>query len=60
LYLHGAADCVDDAGKLGQHSVAGGLDDPTVVLLDLRIDELSQVRLQALMRPFLIRPMSRE
>ena len=39
LHLDRAAHRIDDAGKLHQHAVAGGLDDAAVVLGDLRIDE---------------------
>jgi hypothetical protein len=55
LHLDGAADRVDNAGKFDEHSVAGSLYDPAVVLLDLWIHELAPVRLEALKRSFLIR-----
>ena len=45
---------VDDAGEFRQHAVAGGLDDPAVMLADLRIDQFAQMRLEALVRAFLI------
>ena len=41
LHLDRAAHRIDDAGKLHQQAVAGGLDDAAVVLGDLRIDELA-------------------
>ncbi len=40
LHLDRAAHRIDDAGKLHQHTVAGGLDDAAVVSGDLRIEEL--------------------
>ena len=60
LHRDGAAHCIDDAGKLRQHAVAGGLDDAAVMLGDLRIDELMAQRFEAFVRAFLIRPISRE
>jgi hypothetical protein len=36
--IDGALDRVDDAGKLGEDAVNGGIDEPTVMLLDQRID----------------------
>ena len=56
LYLGSAADRIDDAGELCQHSVTGVLHDAATVLGDLRIDQLSQVSLEPLVRPLLIRP----
>jgi hypothetical protein len=41
LHLHRAANRVDDARKLDQHAVAGGLNDAAMVLGDFRIDELA-------------------
>ena len=46
---------VDDAGEFRQHAVAGGLDDAAVMLADLRVDEPAQMRLEALVRAFLVR-----
>ena len=46
LDFDGAAHRVDDTGKLGQQSVAGGLDDAAAVLADPGIDDLAPVRLQ--------------
>jgi hypothetical protein len=40
LHCDRAAHRIDDARKFDKHAVAGGLDDPAVVLGDLRIDEL--------------------
>src|SRR5262249_43969116 len=37
----------DDAGKLHQHAVAGGLDQTTAVLDDLRIKKLAAQRFEA-------------
>jgi len=45
---------IDDAGEFCQHAVAGGLDDAAVMLADLRIHQLDEVRLQAFVRAFLI------
>jgi len=45
---------VDDAGEFRQHAVAGGLDDPAMMLADLRIEQLDKMRLEPLVRAFLI------
>ena len=42
-------------GKFRQQAVAGVLDDPAPVLLDLRIDQLPEMRLEPFVRPLLIR-----
>jgi hypothetical protein len=44
------------AWKFDQHAVAGGLDDPAMVLGDFRVEELMTQRLEAFVRAFLIRP----
>ena len=54
--LRPAAHRIDDAGKLHQQAIAGGLDDAAMVLGDLRIEELAAQRLEAFERAFLIRP----
>jgi hypothetical protein len=41
LDFGGAAHRVDDAGEFRQHAVAGGLDDPAMMLADLRIDQFA-------------------
>jgi hypothetical protein len=46
LDFGGAAHRVDDALKLGQQAVAGGLDDAPAMLGDRGIDELAPMRLQ--------------
>ena len=46
LDFDGAAHRVDDAGELGQQTVAGGLDDAAAVLADPEIDDFAPVRLQ--------------
>jgi hypothetical protein len=43
LDFAGTTHSVDDAGKFRQHAVAGGLDDPAVMLADLRIDDVAQM-----------------
>jgi hypothetical protein len=60
LHLDRAAHRINDAGKLHEHAVAGGLDDAAVVLGDFRIEELAAQRLEAFERALLIRPISRE
>ncbi len=56
LHLDRAAHRIDDAGKLHQQAVAGGLDDAAVMLGDLRIEELAAQRFEAFERAFLVRP----
>jgi hypothetical protein len=46
--------CVDRAGEFHQHTVAGGLDDPAVMLADLRVDQFAQMRLEAPVSAFLV------
>jgi hypothetical protein len=61
LHFDRAAHRIDDAGKLHQHSVTGGLNDPAPVLGDLRIEELAAQRLEAFERAFFVSaPISRE
>ena len=55
LDFAGTTNSVDDAGKFRQHTVAGGLDDPAVMLADLRIDQFAQMRLDAFVCALLIR-----
>ena len=55
LDLDRATHRIDDAGKFHQHAVAGGLDDASVMLPDLRVDELATMRLQAVEGALLIR-----
>jgi hypothetical protein len=33
--------CIDHAGEFGQHAVAGGIDKPSAMLLDERIDNFA-------------------
>src|SRR5262249_34316302 len=54
LHLDGAADRVDDAREFHEHAVAGILDDAPVIFLDLRIDQLPEMRLEAVVRAFLV------
>ena len=56
LHLDRAAHRVDDTGELDQQPVAGGLDDPAPMLLDLRITQLAADRLQRGERALLVRP----
>jgi hypothetical protein len=56
LHLDRTAHRIDDARKLHQQAVAGGLDDAAMVLGDLRIDELMAQRFEAFERAFLVRP----
>jgi hypothetical protein len=56
LDFAGATNRVDDAGEFRQHAVAGGLDDPAVMLADLRFDHFSEMRLQAPVGPLLVSP----
>jgi hypothetical protein len=55
LHLDRAANGINDARKLGEEAVAGILHYPAVVLPDLRLNQLPEVRLEALVRPLLIR-----
>src|SRR5215471_689138 len=54
LNLHRASPCIDHTRKFRQHSVAGVLHDPGTMLGDLRINELAQMRLEALVRTLLV------
>jgi hypothetical protein len=45
---------VDHAGEFRQHTVAGGLDDPAVMLANLRIDELVEMRLETFVCAFFV------
>ncbi len=54
LDLDCASDGIDDAGKLHQQTVARGLDDASVVLGDLGVNQLGAMGLLALNRPGLV------
>jgi hypothetical protein len=56
LHRDRAAHCIDDAGKLDQQAVTGGLDDAAAMLGDFRIEELTAQRIQAFEGAFLVRP----
>src|SRR5580700_7055637 len=56
LHLDRAAHRIDDATKLHQQAVAGGLDDAAAVLGDLRVEELMAQRLEAFVRAFFVGP----
>jgi hypothetical protein len=47
LQRDGAGDGFDDAPKLDKQSVAGGLDDASLVLGDLRVDQIAAQRPEA-------------
>src|SRR6516165_7105312 len=56
LNLYSTPHSIDDTWKFREHAVAGIFDDPTSVLIDLRINQLAKVGLEAFVRPLLIRP----
>src|SRR4029077_1197702 len=56
LQFGSASDGVHNAGKLGEEAVARVLDSAPAVLPDLRINQLVEVRLEAFVRAFLVRP----
>jgi hypothetical protein len=56
LHCDRAAHGIDNARKLHQQAVAGGLDDAAMMLGDLRIEEFAAQRLEAFERAFLVRP----
>jgi hypothetical protein len=60
LNLRGTTNRVDYTQKLRQKTVAGVLHNPPAMLQNFWIDELTEVYLEAFVRPFLIRPISRE
>jgi hypothetical protein len=45
VHLGDAARGVDNARKLDEPAITGGLDDPTLMLADVRVDEFAAVRL---------------
>jgi len=55
LHLDRTAYRVDDAGKLGEQSVAGVFDHSAPVLGDVWVDQFGEMSLQALVRALLIR-----
>ena len=50
-----AAHCVDDAAKLGDESVAGPLDDATIVYGNCRIDQVAAQRTQSCQSSIFVR-----
>jgi len=54
LHLCGTTHRIDDACELGKQAVARVLDRPAPVLLDLRLDQLPEMRPEALVRAFLV------
>src|SRR5215469_2330088 len=55
LDLHRAADGIYDTRKFCQEAVSCVLYDPAPVLADIRIDQFSEMALEPLVRPFLVR-----
>ena len=55
-----AAHRVDDARKLREQAVAGGLDDTAPMFRDLGVDQLPTMRLQPFERALLVRTIRRE
>jgi hypothetical protein len=56
LHFRRTAESIDDTAKLDQHSIAGGFDDPAMVLSDFWIDEFATQSFEAFEGTFLIRP----
>jgi hypothetical protein len=56
LHLDGAAYGIDHARELAKEAVTSILYDPAPVLLDLRLNQLPEVRFEPFVCPFLIRP----
>jgi hypothetical protein len=54
LQLDGAAHSINHARKLDEHSVACCLNNATVVLCDLGVDQLASMRLEPFKRAFLV------
>jgi hypothetical protein len=56
LRLYCTAHCIQYACKFHQHTIAGGVDNPPMVLGDIRIDEFALEQLQPFERTLLVRP----
>ncbi|OWK22794.1 hypothetical protein AJ87_45680 [Rhizobium yanglingense] len=54
LDLDGAAHGLDHTRELDQHPIAGGLDNPPAVFVDLWVDQSTPMRLQLGERTFLV------
>src|SRR6516162_2857197 len=54
LDLHGAAHSVHYTREVGEHTVAGILDSPAMMLLDLQIDQFAEMHFEAFVRALLI------
>jgi len=54
LYLHRATRCINGAGELNQHAVAGGLYDAASMRCDSRIDKRLSKRLESGERAFFV------
>src|SRR5215471_1999866 len=55
LHLHSTTDGIHHTRKFRQEAVAGVLHDAASMLLDLRIDQFAEMRLEPLVRPLLLR-----
>jgi hypothetical protein len=55
LQFHTTPHRVDDARKFRQHAIASIFDDAPGMLVDLRLDKLAAMRLEALVCAFLVR-----
>ena len=54
LDVDGATDGIDHGRELDQHPVPSGLDDPSAMFIDLRVDERAAMRLWLRERAFLV------
>jgi hypothetical protein len=54
LYLGRAAECVHHAGEFDEQPVPSGLEQPTAMCGDARIDQFAAERLQPCQRTFLV------
>jgi len=54
LDLDSAAECIDDAGKFDEESVAGGLDQPAAMCSDRPVDHIGPDRPEPIQRAFFV------
>ena len=54
LNLYSTPHSIDDTWKFREHAVAGIFDDPTSVLIDLRINQFAEVGLEAFVGALLV------